>query len=132
MTTQLCVALATALLATGCMQSARDLPPDMSRFAQEDRLQPGDRDDPVFALQCSDISQAIVNAKNERLQHEAKITETRVRNQVVIFPALVFPPAVPLALLADPHSTEHEAIIKLEERLEGLDRIRTAKRCEAP
>lgn len=132
MTTQLCVTLAAALLAAGCAQGARELPPDMSRVAQEDRLQPGDRDDPVFARQCSDISQAIIDVKNERLQHEARITETRVRNQVVIFPVLVFPPAVPLALLADPHSTEHEAIIKLEERLERLDRIRTAKRCEAP
>lgn len=132
MTTRLCVAFAAALLATGCMQSAMDLPPDMSRLGPEDRLQPGDRDDPAFALQCSDINQAIIDVKNARLQHEAKIAETRVRNQVVIFPVLVFPPAVPLALLADPHSTEHEAIIKLEERIEGLDRIRTAKRCEAP
>lgn len=132
MTTQLCVALAAALLAAGCAQGARELPPDMSRFAQEDRLQPGDRDDPAFALKCSDISQAIIDVKNERLQHEARVTEARVRNQVVILPGLMFLPAAPLALLADPHITEHEAIRKLEERFERLDRIRAAKRCEAP
>lgn len=105
----------------------------MSKFAQEDRLQPGDRDDPIFTLQCSDINQAIVDAKNERLQHEAKIAETRVRDQALVaFPFGFLLPTSPLALLADRHMTEREAIMKLEERLDRLDRIRTAKHCEAP
>jgi len=69
--------------------------------------------------------------KHDRLQHEAKITEARVRNQAVILPGLLFPPAAPLALLADSNITEHEAIRRLEERVERLDRIRVAKRCSA-
>lgn len=108
-----------------------ELPPDRSRLDPEDRLQPGDRDDPAFALQCFDISQAIIDVKNERSQYEAKITEARVRNQAVLLPGLLFPLAAPLALLADPHITEREAIWKLEERFERLDRIRVAKRCTA-
>lgn len=132
MTAHLGIAVVVAVLIAACAQSARELPPDMSRFAQGDRLQPGDRDDPAFAFQCAEISQAIIDVKNERAQHEAKITETRARNQVVIFPGVVFPPAAPLALLADRHMTEHEAIMKLEERLDRLDRISTAKRCEVP
>lgn len=131
MTARLSVAVVVALLMTACAQSAMDLPPDMSRLGPEDRLQPGDRDDLAFALQCSDISQAIIDVKNERLQYEAEITEARVRNQVVILPGLLFPLAAPLALLADPNITERKAIRTLEERLERLDRIRVAKRFAA-
>ncbi|MDE2484943.1 MAG: hypothetical protein KGL32_06790 [candidate division NC10 bacterium] len=131
MTASLGIAVVIALLAAACAQSAMELPPDMSRLGPEDRLQPGDQDDLAFALQCSDISQAIIDVKNERLQHEAQITETRVRNQMVIFPIPAFPFAVPLALLADPNITEHKAIRALEERLDMLDRIRVAKRCAA-
>jgi hypothetical protein len=82
-------------------------------------------------LQCSDISRAIIDVKNERWQYEAKITEARVRNQMIIFPIPVSPLAVPLALLSDPNITEHKAIRTLEERLDMLDRIRVAKRCAA-
>ena len=82
MTVHLGIAVVVALLAAACAQSAMELPPDMSRLDPEDRLHPGDRDDPAFALQCSDISQAIIDVKNERLQYEAKITEARVREVV--------------------------------------------------
>jgi len=124
------IAIVVAFLTAACAQSARELPPDMSRLAPEDRLQPGDRDDPTFALQCSDISQVVVDVKKERAQHEAKIAEARARNQgAIYFGALLFPPAV---LLAEPNTTAIKAIQKLDERAERLDRIRAAKRCAGP
>lgn len=126
MTTHLCVALATALLAAGCAQGARELPPDMSRFAPEERLQPGDRNDPAFVLECPDLNRATADLKSERAQHEAKMAESRVGNQVAVY---LFPLAV---LLPDPQKAEKEAIQTLEARADRLNRIRAAKRCEAP
>lgn len=123
MTARLGIALATALLAAACAQGARELPPDMSRLASEERLKPGDRDDPAFALECPDLKRTIADVKSERAQHEAKIADARVRDQVAVF--LLWP----LVLLPDPNKAEKEAIETLDERADRLDRIRAAKRC---
>jgi hypothetical protein len=123
MTAYLGIAAAVALLAAACVQDAMELPPDMSRLAPEERLQPGDRDDPAFVLECPDLNRAIADLKSERAQCEANIAETRVRDQVAVY---LFPWA---ALLPDPNKAEKDAIQTLEKRVERLDRIHVAKRC---
>ena len=120
------VGLAAVLLAAGCAQGARELPPDMSRLAPEERLWPGDRNDPAFVLECPDLNRAIADLKSERAQHEARVAESHVGNQVAVY---LFPLAV---LLPDPQKAEKEAIQTLETRADRLNRIRAAKRCEAP
>ena len=126
MTMHLSVALAAALLAAGCAQGARELPPDMSQLAPQERLQPGDRNDPAFVLECSDLNRTIADLKSERAQHEAKMAESRVGNQMAVY-------LVPLAvLLPDPNKAERDAIQTLEARADRLNRIRAAKRCAAP
>lgn len=126
MTTHFCVALAVALLAVGCAQGARELPPDTSQFVPEERLQPGDRNDPAFSLECPDLNRAIAGLKSERAQHERKISKSRVGNQVAVY---LFPW---MTLLPDPNNAEKDAIQALEERADRLNRIRAAKRCKEP
>ena len=126
MTTHFCVALAASLLVAGCVQRARELPPDMSQFAPQERLQPGDRNDPAFVLECPDLNRAIADLKSERAQHEAKMSESRVANQMVVYFFWW------TALLPDPNNAEKDAIRVLEARADRLNRIYAAKRCTAP
>lgn len=127
MIAKLLLATMCGLIANGCAQAARELPPDMSRVAPHERLQAEDKSDPAFMLPCAEIQDVISSIRQERARHETLVVDSRVRNQAVVYTGLVlFPPAL---LFMDPNLAEHEKIRSLEERLDRLDRIRVAKGC---